>query len=341
MNGLNWADVPATIRDLLRNGTAIPAHPLALDPNRQFDRVSQRALTRYYIDAEAGGLAVGVHSTQFAIREAGLYQPVLELAAETAAAWSRRPLILIAGAIGLTSQAVDEARTARAIGYHAVLLSLAAMRDASEDELIAHCRAVAAEMPLVGFYLQPAVGGIPLSRSFWMRFAQIENVMAIKVAPFNRYATLDVMFGVVEAGAEDRVTLYTGNDDHIVSDLVIPFTIRTGRREAVVRFRGGLLGHWSVWVKTAVELLSDILALDGIVTDCNSVIFDVANDFAGCIPGCHEVLRRQGLMTSINCLDPSETLSPGQSEGIDRLYSAYPEWNDDRFVAEHLERWRS
>jgi hypothetical protein len=354
MSALIWADVPPNIRDVLRNGAAIPAHPLALDLNRQFDRVSQRALTRYYIDAGASGLAVGVHATQFAIREAGLYRPVLELAAETAANWSRRPLVLIAGAIGSTSQAVNEASTARDIGYHAVLLSLAAMKGASEEELIAHCRGVAAEAPLVGFYLQPAVGGIPLSRSFWTRFAKIENVVAIKVAPFNRYATLDVMFGVVEAGSEDRITLYTGNDDHIVSDLVTPFLIRTSKREAVVRFRGGLLGHWSIWVKTAVELLSrlqaavrggplpaEILALDGIVTDCNSVVFDVANGFAGCIPGCHEILRRQGLMTSINCLDPSETLSPGQAVGIDRLYATYPEWNDDSFVAEHLDQWRS
>jgi dihydrodipicolinate synthase/N-acetylneuraminate lyase len=354
MSALNWDDVSASIRDVLRTGTVIPAHPLALFSDRQFDRVSQRALTRYYIDAGAGGLAVGVHATQFAIREAGLYQPVLELAAETAADWARRPLVLIAGAAGRTSQAVDEARTARAIGYHAVLLSLAAMRGASEDELIAHCRAVAEEMPLVGFYLQSAVGGLALSRPFWSRFAGIENVVAIKVAPFNRYATLDVMFGIIEAGAEDRITLYTGNDDHIVSDLVMPFTIRTGRREVTVRFRGGLLGHWSVWVKTAVELLTrlqsavntgplaaEILALDSIVTDCNSVIFDVANGFAGCIPGCHEILRRQGLMTSVTCLDPNEMLSPGQAAGIDRLYATYPEWNDDWFVAQHLGRWRT
>jgi hypothetical protein len=290
----------------------IPAHPLALGPERQFDRTSQRALTRYYIDAGSGGLAVGVHSTQFAIRDVGLYRPVLELAAETAAAWTDRPLVLVAGVIGRTAQAVEEARTARSLGYHAVLLSLAAMRGASEDEIVEHCRAVAAEMPLIGFYLQPAVGGIALSRAFWTRFAAIENVVAIKVAPFNRYATLDVAFGVVAAGAEERVTLYTGNDDHIVSDLVTPFEVRT----------------------------PEILALDGIVTDCNSVIFDVAHDFAGCIPGCHEILRRQGLMTSIHCLDPNETLSPGQAEEIDRLYATYPEWQDDAFVRDNLARWR-
>ena len=351
---MHWSDIPGPVLDLLRAGTVIPAHPLALDERREFDRESQRALARYYIDAGAGGLAVGVHSTQFAIREVGLYGPVLELAAETAAAWTGRPLVMIAGAIGRTGQAVEEARTARALGYHAVLLSLAAMKGASEDEIVAHCGAVAAEMPLIGFYLQPAVGGIRLSRSFWTRFAGIENVVAIKVAPFNRYGTLDVAFGVVAAGAEDRVTLYTGNDDHIVSDLVTPFAIRTGRREAVVRFKGGLLGHWSVWTKGAVALLKmlheavaagpippEILALDGFVTDCNSVVFDVPHDFAGCIPGCHEILRRQGLMRTIHCLDPHETLSPGQAQEIDRLYATYPEWADDAFVAENLHRWRS
>src|SRR5919109_422615 len=352
-DGLHWSNLPEPVLKLFRKGTVIPAHPLALDPAREFDRVSQRALTRYYIDAGAGGLAVGVHATQFAIREAGLYQPVLELAVETAKAWTDRPLVMIAGAIGRTAQAVEEARTARALGYHAVLLSLAAMKGASEDELVEHCRAVAADMPLVGFYLQPAVGGIRLSRSFWTRVAAIENVIGIKVAPFNRYGTLDVAFGIATAGAEERITLYTGNDDHIVPDLVTPFAIRTGGRAAIVRFKGGLLGHWSVWVKSAVALLErlhaavatgpiapEILALDSVVTDCNSVIFDVANNFTGCIPGCHEILRRQGLMTSIYCLDPHETLSPGQAEGLDRLYATYPEWHDDTFVAENLHRWR-
>src|SRR3954471_13958201 len=203
-NGLHRSDLPEEVRTILRQGTVIPAHPLALDPNREFDRVSQAALTRYYIGAGAGGVAVGVHSTPFAIREVGLSHPVLELVAETARGWTDRPLVMIAGAIGRTAQAVEEARTARALGYHAVLLSLAAMKGASEDELVAHCSAVAAEMPLIGFYLQAAVGGIPLSRAFWTRFAAIENVVAIKVAPFNRYATLDVAFGVVAARAEER-----------------------------------------------------------------------------------------------------------------------------------------
>jgi len=354
MPGLHWSALPADVLAILRRGAVIPAHPLALDEQRRLDRVSQRALSRYYIDSGSGGLAVGVHATQFQIRDVGLYEPVLALAAETAQSWAKRPLAMIAGAIGKTAQAEAEARTARALGYHAVLLGLGAMKGAGEDELIAHCRAVAAEMPLIGFYLQAAVGGIRLSRGFWTRFAAIDNVVAIKVAPFNRYATLDVAFGVAAAGAEERVTLYTGNDDHIVADLVTPFRVRTGGRDVTLRFKGGLLGHWSVWTRSAVTLLErlqgcvgsgaipeDILALDAQVTDCNSVIFDVAQDFAGCIPGCHEILRRQGLMRTIHCLDPSEILSPGQAAEIDRLYAAYPELADDAFVGENLARWRS
>jgi hypothetical protein len=349
----SWTDIPADVLAVLRRGTVLPAHPLALDRQRGFDRVSQRALSRYYIDAGAGGLAVGVHATQFKIREAGLYRPVLELAAETAQAWTRRPLLLIAGVIGNTAAALAEARLARALGYHAVLLGLSSFKGASEDELIEHCGLVARELPVIGFYLQTAVGGIALSRAFWTRFAAIDDVIAIKVAPFDRYKTLDVAFGVVAAGAEDRITLYTGNDDHIVADLVTPLTIRTPKRAARLRFKGGLLGHWSVWTKPAVELLArahacvgtgvvpdDLLALDAMVTDCNSVIFDVANGFAGCIPGCHEVLRRQGLLLTAHCLDPQEVLSPGQAAGIDRIVATYPELNDNAFVAANLERWR-
>jgi hypothetical protein len=351
---MHWSDLSQPILSILRQGAVLPAHPLALGPDRKFDEKSQRAISRYYLDAGSGGLAVGVHSTQFAIREVGLYRPVLELAIETAREWTDRPLVMIAGAVGKTAQAVEEARTARSLGYHAVLLSLAALRGASEGELIEHCTAVAREMPLVGFYLQTAVGGIALSRGFWSRFAAIDNVVAIKVAPFNRYRTLDVAFGVAQEHAEERITLYTGNDDHIVADLVAPLVVRTGNREVTLRFQGGLLGHWSVWTRGAVKLLEklklsvssgsippEVLALDSFVTDCNSVVFDVDHDFAGCIPGCHEILRRQGLMTSIECLDPGEKLSPGQSEGIDRLYATYPELHDDAFVAANLARWRS
>src|SRR6266404_9243169 len=276
---LHWRDLPSPVLSLLRQGAVIPAHPLALGPDRQFDKQSQRAISRYYVDAGSGGLAVGVHTTQFAIREVGLYRPVLELAIETAREWTDRPLVMIAGAIGNTAQAIEEAKTARSLGYHAVLLSLAGLKGASEDELIEHCTAVAREMPLVGFYLQTAVGGIPLSRAFWTRFAGIDNVVAIKVAPFNRYRTLDVAFGIAQAHAEDRVTLYTGNDDHIVADLVTPLVVRTGNREVTLRFQGGLLGHWSVWARGAVKLLEqlklavssgpvtpEILALDSFVT---------------------------------------------------------------------------
>lgn len=345
---MHWTDIPADILAGFRSGAVIPAHPLALDAERRLDPRRQRALARYYIDAGSGGLAVGVHTTQFAIREVGLYRPVLETAAETAATWTERPLMMIAGAAGRTTQAVSEAETARSLGYHAVLLSLAAMKGASEDDLIAHCETVAREMPLIGFYLQPAVGGMRLPVSFWQRFAAIENVIGIKAAPFNRYATLDVVHGVAAAGAADRISLYTGNDDHIVLDLILPFRTPGGD----MRFSGGLLGHWSVWTRKAVELLErcktlrnaetipvDLLRLDSAVTDSNAAFFDVAHDFHGVIAGCHEVLRRQGLLVGRWCLDPHEDLSPGQSEAIDRVYRLYPELNDDAFVAANLDRW--
>jgi dihydrodipicolinate synthase/N-acetylneuraminate lyase len=352
------SDLPADILALLERGTVIPAHPLALNAKRQFDARRQRTLTRYYLDAGAGGLAVGVHSTQFAIRERGLYAPVLRSAAETLRAWSassaapKRPVLLIGGLAGRTAQAVAEAWIARGEGYHAGMLSLAAMKGASLDEAIEHCRAVADVLPLVGFYLQPAVGGIVLPAEFWRRFAEIDNVIAIKIAPFDRYRTLDVVRGVVAARAEERITLYTGNDDHIVLDLLQPFAVKRGDDTVTVRIRGGLLGHWSVWTKTAVALLervhaavqagtvgADLLALDSCVTDCNAAFFDVANGFAGCIAGCHEVLRRQGLLEGIWCLDPNEGLSPGQSEQIDRVVREHADLADDAFVKANLERW--
>jgi hypothetical protein len=349
---MHHSQMKSEVRRLIADGTVLPAHPLALNAERKLDRIHQRALTRYYIDAGAGGLAVGVHTTQFAIRDVGLYKPVLELAAETAADWTGRPLALVAGLAGPTRQAITEAGIARGIGYHAGLLSLAAMQSASESEIIVHCESVAREIPLVGFYLQPAVGGVILSADFWRRFALIDNVIAIKIAPFNRYRTLDVLRGVAAAGALDRIALYTGNDDHILLDLTLPFDLRDNGVTTRAYFRGGLLGHWSVWTQGAIKQFercraargkdtvpSDLLALDARVTDCNSAFFDVANNFHGCIAGCHEVLRRQGLLEGIWCLDPAEGLSPGQLQQIDRVCNEHADLSDDGFVSANLERW--
>jgi len=324
-------------RAALQRGLVIPAHPLALTERRRLDERRQRALSRYYIAAGAGGLAVGVHTTQFAIRDPkiGLFEPVLALAAEEMTR-SGKPLVRIAGICGATKQALAEAETVRSLGYHAGLLSLSALRAASEAELLAHCRAVAAVIPVVGFYLQPAVGGRLLPYTFWRRFAEIENVVAIKIAPFNRYQTLDVVRAVVESGRDD-IALYTGNDDNIVVDLMTSFWGR--------RIVGGLLGHWAVWTKRAVELLAECHAQRAAleraieVTDSNAAFFDAANSFAGCIAGLHEVLRRQGLLERIWCLNPKETLGPGQREEIDRVYGAYPHLNDDEFVAAHRDEW--
>jgi dihydrodipicolinate synthase/N-acetylneuraminate lyase len=343
----------AASRALLARGLAIPAQPLALNAQRQLDERRQRALSRYYIDAGVGGLAVGVHTTQFAIREVGLYEPVLRLAMEEARHWAPgRELAMVAGVCGRTEQALNEARLATSLGYHAGLLSLAAMKGTSEQEILAHVEAVSQQIPVVGFYLQPAVGGMLLSADFWQRFAAIPNVVAIKVAPFHRYRTLDVVRGVVAARAEERITLYTGNDDHIVLDLLTPFAVMRDGAPVTVRFQGGLLGHWSVWTQGAVQLLAqckqaaageaisaEMLALDARVTDCNSAFFDVANDFHGCIAGCHEILRRQGLLEGIWCLDPHEGLSPGQKEEIDRVASQHADLADDAFVAANLQRW--
>ncbi len=349
---MQWSDWPDKILQTLRKGVVIPASPLALDRNREFDPHRQRALARYYMDAGSGGIAIGVHTTQFEIRDVGLYQPVLATVATAMAEWTDRPLLKIAGLVGATDQAKQEAHIARDLGYHAGLLNLAAYRNASEDEIIEHCRSVAVEFPLIGFYMQTAVGGIYLSARFWHRFAEIENVVAIKIAPFNRYQTLDVMRGVVAAGAEDRISLYTGNDDHIVADLVTPFTFARGGEMITLRIVGGLLGHWSVWTKAAVDLLEKchaavgggpidggLLALDSQVTDCNAALFDVENDFAGCIAGVHEVLRQQGLLDGTWCLNPAEALSPGQKEKLGRVRSDYPHLIDDQFVVDNLARW--
>jgi dihydrodipicolinate synthase/N-acetylneuraminate lyase len=340
------SDRAAAVHAHLRAGQVIPAHPLALTERRTLDERHQRALTRYYIDAGAGGIAVGVHTTQFEIREPrhGLYRPVLELAAETAQAWRMNadaPFALVGGVIGRTVQAVAEASLARDLGYDVALLSLGAMKEASEAELVRHCREVADVLPLFGFYLQPAVGGRLLSYAFWRQFAEIPNVWAIKIAPFNRYQTLDVVRAVVDSGRAD-VALYTGNDDNIIADLSTPFP-PTGRRIV-----GGLLGQWAVWTRQAVALLDRVrtypfdasrLAENAALTDANGAIFDAAHSFAGCIPGIHEILRRQGLLRGVWCLDPDEVLSPGQSAEIDRVCRDYPELADDAFVREHLDRW--
>jgi dihydrodipicolinate synthase/N-acetylneuraminate lyase len=350
---------PEWVGAALRVGLVIPAHPLALTDSRKFDERCQRALTRYYHAAGAGGIAVGVHTTQFAIRDPryALYRPVLQLASETIAACDEttsRRTVRIAGVCGGTSQATAEAALARAHGYHAGLLSLAAMQKASDDALLEHCRAVARELPLVGFYLQPAVGGRVLSLKFWHGFVEIPNVVAIKVAPFNRYQTLDVIRAVAEAGRTAEIAIYTGNDDCILYDLLTEYTIPTGHTTACVSVVGGLLGHWACWTQKAVELHqacqsaraartvpARLLTLAGQVTDCNAAFFDAAHGFAGCLAGIHEVLRRQGLLANNFCLDPHERLSPGQAEEIDRVWRSYPHLNDDAFVTEHLAAWLS
>jgi dihydrodipicolinate synthase/N-acetylneuraminate lyase len=321
-------------------GTVIPAHPLALTQERKLDERRQRALTRYHLDAGAGGLAVGVHTTQFAIRERGLLEPVLTLARQEMKA---DDVIAIAGICGLTRQAEREAVLARDLGYHAGLLSLSALVNANTRKLIEHVEAVSAVIPVIGFYLQPAVGGRVLPYEFWRKFAEVQNVIGIKMAPFNRYQTIDVIRAVADSGRDD-ITLYTGNDDNIVIDLLTPHRFN-GR---TLRIKGGLLGHWAVWTRRAVELQAglrtaalteDHLRLAIAITDSNAAFFDAANGFRGCIAGLHEVLRRQGLLEGIWCLDPSEGLGPGQLDEINRVYSAYPELNDDAFVSENLDRW--
>ena len=326
----------------------IPAHPLALTPSRKLDERRQRALTRYYLAAGAGGLAVGVHTTQFEIREPrfGLLEPVLELAMEELRG---SHAIKVAGIVGPTAQAVREAELAARYGYDIGLLSLAALRESTTRELLAHARAVAEVIPLFGFYLQPDVGGRVLSYEFWREFAAIERVVAIKIAPFNRYRTLDVLRAVADSGRASEIALYTGNDDSIVTDLLTPF--RFG--EIALRVAGGLLGHWAVWTLRAVRMLEKIhadvrgetplapswLTLAAEITDANAALFDAAHDFRGCIAGIHEVLRRQGLMGGRWCLNPDEDLSPGQTAEIDRVCHAYPHLNDDAFVREHLDQW--
>jgi dihydrodipicolinate synthase/N-acetylneuraminate lyase len=356
MTTFNLNNIPGEILTSLQNGVVIPALPLALNSKRKLDERRQRALIRYYLDAGSGGMAVAVHTTQFAIRkpEIGLYSPLLEIANEEFNKFiseTEKPVIRIAGVVGRTEQAIKEASLALDRGFHAVLLSVAAFNESSNDEIIKHCRTVAEIIPVIGFYLQPAVGGRKLDVNFWREFAQIKNVIAIKIAPFNRYQTLDVVRGVIESGRGEEIALYTGNDDNILVDLLSEYRIAYGTNVISKRIAGGLLGHWAVWTLSAVNLLKDVhsgeferdpkqwLALAGKITDCNAAFFDAANNFAGCIVGLHEVLRRQGLLKGLWTLDPKEVLSPGQKDEIDRVYSAYPELNDDAFVAENLDKW--
>lgn len=331
------------LREQLHSGLVIPAHPLALNSERHLDERRQRALTRYYLAAGAGGVAIGVHTTQFAIRNVGLLEPALALAAEEC----RDPRVVkIAGVCGRRKQAVAEAELAAKLHYHAALLSLADLKDDSVSQLLDHARAIASIIPVIGFYLQPAVGGRLLPYDFWRQFAEIENIVAVKIAPFNRYQTIEVVRAIADSGRAGEIALYTGNDDHILLDLLSVFDF--GSRP--IGFSGGLLGHWAVWTRTAVEHLalarqhrasisSDLLRLSHQITDANAAIFDPAHHFRGCIPGIHEVLRRQGLLEGRWCLDPHEDLSPGQTQEIDRVCKAYPFLQDDDFVKEHLDEW--
>ncbi len=351
--------MPSTaVLDVLRRGTVIPAHPLALTQDGKFDERHQRALTRYYCAAGAGGVAVGVHTTQFEIRQPqhGLFKPVLELARETAAACAAslgRPVVLIGGICGKTPQALEEAAFLNETGYDAGLLSLAALKDETVPELLAHCRAVAEILPIMGFYLQPAVGGRVLPAGFWRQFAEIENVIAIKMAPFNRYQTFDVVRAVAEAGRAGDLALYTGNDDNILIDLTTRYVFCCPQGDVALSLAGGLLGQWACWTKRAVEHLDrikrirsagsdvpmEILTLATQMTLANKAIFDADRAFAGCIPGISYVLCRQGLMNHIGTLDPADRLSPGQADQIDHIIRQYPHLTDDEFVQANRDIW--
>ena len=334
-----------TLRERLQHGLVIPAHPLALNRDRKLDEKHQRALTRYYLAAGAGGIAVGVHTTQFAIRDPkiGLFKPVLELAMEE---MLKHNAVKIAGVCGKTSQATTEAEIAKSLNYEVALLSLADLRDESVPGLLDHARSIASTIPVMGFYLQPSIGGRILPYEFWRQLVEIENVVAIKIAPFNRYQTIEVIRAVSDSGRASEIALYTGNDDHILLDLLTEYDFGRGR----MRIVGGLLGHWAVWTKCAVSQLAsvkeagakvsgDLLTLAQQITDANAALFDPAHEFRGCIAGINEVLHRQGLLHGRWCLNPHEDLSQGQSEEIDRVCKTYPHLQDDAFVREHLDEW--
>ncbi len=339
---------------ILHEGTVIPAIPLTLDENRKFDSASQRRIVRYYMAAGSGGIAAGVHSTQFEIRnpEHNLLRPVLETVIAEIEAFEKetgKTIVRVAGVCGKIPQACSEALLAKELGYDAVLLSPGGLADLSEEDLLDRTREVAKIMPVIGFYLQEAVGGRKLSRKYWKELSDIDGVAAIKCACFDRYRTQDLVKGVMESARADEVALYTGNDDHIVMDLLTPFE-HNGKKKYFV---GGLLGQWSVWTNRAVEIFNccketretgiipaELLTVAEHLTEANGAVFDVANRFAGCIPGLHYILRKQGLMETIYCLNPDETLSEGQAEEIDRLWTAYPEIADDSFVKSFMAKER-
>lgn len=344
----------SALKELLMRGGVFPAHPLALDQDRNLDADSQRRLTRYYMQSGASGIAVAVHSTQFEIRDPSinLFKKVLELAAEEIDnANLDRPFLKIAGICGETAQATAEAKIAAELGYDIGLLSMASLKDWSEAAIIAHVKQIATLIPIFGFYLQPSVGGRVFSYQFWADFVAIEGVEAIKCASFNRYQTLDVMRALANSSRVNEIAMYTGNDDNIVADLLTTYEFTVNGKSVAVDFKGGLLGHWAVWTKQAVALFEEIqlakqsndyamlnklLRIGVQVTDCNAAFFDPAHDFSGCIPGIHEVLHRQGLLKGIWCLNPLEVLSEGQYDEISRVYRDYPELHDDAFVAAFL-----
>jgi dihydrodipicolinate synthase/N-acetylneuraminate lyase len=346
------------IKQYLEKGLVIPALPLALNENKRIDERYQRALLRYYVASGAGGIAAAVHTTQFKIRDPdiNLFHPVLRLVRDVLNdELSKRdePFVRIAGVCGPQTQAIQEAETAASLGYDIVLLSLGALRDAPIDALLGHCRTISAIIPVMGFYLQPAVGGRILPYDFWRGLFEIDNVVAVKIAPFNRYHTFDVVRALAESGREDEIVLYTGNDDNIINDLITPFPVRIGDQEKIIRIKGGLLGQWSVWTSAAVRLHSTIreyiengsmnyaefLSQNIALTDANGALFDVRNNFKGCIAGINYVLFRQGLMRNFHCLDESDSLSPGQSDEIDRVLDSYAWLRDDDFVLEHIDTW--
>ena len=348
--------VERRVREILLDGIAIVAHPLALDRERRFDEKRQRALTRYYIASGAGGVAVGVHTTQFKLHEVGLYEDILKLTMETIRECERstgRRIVRVAGVIGPLSRALKEASLAYSLGYDAALVSVHHLKGASHDTILEFIKSVSREIPVFGFYLQPAVGGLKLGYKFWYKlFSTVENIVAVKVAPFNRYFTLDVVRALVDAEREKDVALYTGNDDSIIVDLISTYRVKRRGEDVEVRIVGGLLGHWAFWTKRSVEIFEyvksirtsssiprEVLTLAHQITDVNGAVFDAFNDFKGCIPGIHEVLRRSGLLESNLTLDPNETLSPGQLEEIDRVYRDYPHLRDDLFVKRHLDAW--